>query len=52
MCGTSRRFCPFAMIIENPDERLFECQRDDCQVVSCRECKKVRRPSSASSLAQ
>ncbi|GAA5899721.1 hypothetical protein JCM8208_004545 [Rhodotorula glutinis] len=33
-------FCPFAMIIENPDERLFRCQREDCEVVSCRECKK------------
>ncbi|KPV73730.1 uncharacterized protein RHOBADRAFT_38348 [Rhodotorula graminis WP1] len=33
-------FCPFAMIIENPEERLFRCQREDCEVVSCRECKK------------
>ncbi|GAA5899738.1 hypothetical protein JCM6882_005425 [Rhodosporidiobolus microsporus] len=33
-------FCPFAYIIENPDERLFHCQRDDCGVVSCRQCKK------------
>ncbi|GAA5837490.1 hypothetical protein JCM11251_002121 [Rhodosporidiobolus azoricus] len=25
-------FCPFAYIIENPDERLFHCQRDDCRI--------------------
>lgn len=35
------RFCPFACIIENPDERLFTCQRDECGVVSCRGCQKV-----------
>ncbi|BGP18474.1 hypothetical protein JCM10213_001211 [Rhodosporidiobolus nylandii] len=33
-------FCPFAYIIENPDERLFHCQREDCKIVSCRQCKK------------
>ncbi|GAA6031635.1 hypothetical protein JCM8097_006559 [Rhodosporidiobolus ruineniae] len=33
-------FCPFACIIENPDERLFVCQRDGCKVTSCRQCKK------------
>ncbi|GJN92531.1 hypothetical protein Rhopal_005561-T1 [Rhodotorula paludigena] len=33
-------FCPFAMIIENEQERLFSCQRDDCRIVSCRQCKK------------
>lgn len=35
------RFCPFACIIENPDERLFTCQRDECGIVSCRGCQKV-----------
>jgi hypothetical protein len=39
-------FCPFAYIIDNPHERLFHCQRSDCGVVSCRQCKKVRPPSS------
>ncbi|GAA5969582.1 hypothetical protein JCM11641_008168 [Rhodosporidiobolus odoratus] len=33
-------FCPFAYIIENPDERLFHCQRQDCKIISCRQCKK------------
>lgn len=28
------------MIIENPEERLFRCQRDDCQIVSCISCRK------------
>ncbi|GAA5877161.1 hypothetical protein JCM8547_001961 [Rhodosporidiobolus lusitaniae] len=33
-------FCPFACYIENADERLFHCQREDCKKVSCRKCKK------------
>ncbi|CEQ40669.1 SPOSA6832_02302 [Sporobolomyces salmonicolor] len=33
-------FCPFAYIIENDQERLFYCQREDCGIVSCRQCKK------------
>ncbi|GAA5986247.1 hypothetical protein JCM10908_006472 [Rhodotorula pacifica] len=33
-------FCPFAMIIDNPDERLFLCRRPDCRIVSCRDCGK------------
>ncbi|GAA6012212.1 hypothetical protein JCM10207_002762 [Rhodosporidiobolus poonsookiae] len=33
-------FCPFAYIVENPDERLFHCQRDDCGIVSCLQCQK------------
>jgi len=36
--------CPFcveyAVIIDNPDERLFECRKADCLKVSCRLCKK------------
>lgn len=30
------------MVIENENERLFNCQREDCGTVSCRQCKKVR----------
>jgi TRIAD3 protein (E3 ubiquitin-protein ligase RNF216) len=33
-------YCNFALIIENPDERLFACQSDDCGAVSCRKCRK------------
>ncbi|GAA6006084.1 hypothetical protein JCM11491_002026 [Sporobolomyces phaffii] len=33
-------FCPFAYIIENDQERLFHCQRPECGVVTCRQCKK------------
>lgn len=33
-------FCNFALIIEDPNERLFECQKEDCGKVSCRQCKK------------
>lgn len=34
-------FCPYACVIENAQERLFRCMRVGCEVVSCRECKKV-----------
>ncbi|ORY75997.1 hypothetical protein BCR35DRAFT_267719 [Leucosporidium creatinivorum] len=33
-------FCPFAMVLDNEHERLFNCQREDCGIVSCRQCKK------------
>lgn len=29
-------FCDFALIIENPDERVFRCQNPDCLKESCR----------------
>lgn len=36
--------CPFcveyAVIIDNPDERLFTCLKEGCMKVSCRLCKK------------
>lgn len=28
------------MIIENDQERLLICQREDCGITSCRQCKK------------
>lgn len=34
-------FCIYACVIENAQERLFRCMRAGCEVVSCRECKKV-----------
>jgi len=36
-------FCPFAMVIDNPDEKLFQCLNDGCRKVTCRNC---RRPVS------
>jgi len=33
-------FCDYAVVVENPDEKLFRCQREDCAEVSCRKCKK------------
>lgn len=47
----SNRFCPFAVIVENPDEKLFTCLRDGCGIVSCRGCKKVCSSSPLSYLA-
>jgi hypothetical protein len=33
--------CPWAVVIENPDEKLFRCMNESCGKVSCRQCKKV-----------
>ncbi|GMK58158.1 hypothetical protein CspeluHIS016_0501900 [Cutaneotrichosporon spelunceum] len=33
--------CPFAMVIENPDEKLFRCFNADCKQVTCRKCKRA-----------
>ncbi len=33
-------YCPFAMVIENPDEKLFRCLNPDCNKVTCRNCKR------------
>ncbi|KAH8925780.1 hypothetical protein BT69DRAFT_1216116, partial [Atractiella rhizophila] len=33
-------FCPFAMVIDNPEEKVFQCQKEDCMKISCRKCKK------------
>ncbi|GAA6008064.1 E3 ubiquitin-protein ligase RNF216 [Rhodotorula paludigena] len=32
-------FCPYAVFIDNPDERLFRCERAECRKVSCRKCR-------------
>ncbi|KIJ28579.1 hypothetical protein M422DRAFT_105303, partial [Sphaerobolus stellatus SS14] len=35
-------FCEYKVVIENPDEKLFRCEREeDCGKVSCRKCKKL-----------
>lgn len=33
--------CSYAAIIENPHERLFRCENEDCGRISCRDCWKV-----------
>lgn len=33
-------FCEYKAVIENVDEKLFRCQREDCSAVTCRSCKK------------
>jgi len=33
-------FCDFKLVIENPEEKLFRCQTDDCRAITCRSCKK------------
>lgn len=32
--------CEFAIVIDNEHEKLFTCQHPECQIVSCRGCKK------------
>lgn len=31
--------CEFMIVIENPDERLFRCVKEECGAVTCRKCK-------------
>lgn len=38
---TEDRFCPYAAVIENPNERLFHCEREGCKKTSCRKCHEV-----------
>lgn len=37
--------CEFKVVIDNPSEKLFRCQNEDCGAVTCLECKKPVRPS-------
>ncbi|WVR04125.1 hypothetical protein IAU60_001124 [Kwoniella sp. DSM 27419] len=32
--------CAFAVVIDNPDEKLFHCQNEECGRVTCRSCKR------------
>ncbi|KAG9031372.1 hypothetical protein FRB95_002803 [Tulasnella sp. JGI-2019a] len=34
-------FCDFKCIIENDQEKLFRCENEECQAVTCRQCKRV-----------
>jgi TRIAD3 protein (E3 ubiquitin-protein ligase RNF216) len=34
-------FCEYKVIIENDEEKLLRCERDECGAVSCRTCKKL-----------
>ncbi|KAH8112643.1 hypothetical protein DFH11DRAFT_1511497 [Phellopilus nigrolimitatus] len=34
-------FCEYKVVIENPEEKLFRCEREECSAVSCRSCKKL-----------
>ena len=38
-------YCEFKVVIDNPNERLFRCQNEECGAVTCRECKKPVRMS-------
>lgn len=32
--------CPFAVVIDNPNEKLFRCLNPECLKVTCRKCKR------------
>lgn len=34
-------FCEYKVVIDNPEEKLFRCEREECSAVSCRVCKKL-----------
>ncbi|EJD07122.1 uncharacterized protein FOMMEDRAFT_75478 [Fomitiporia mediterranea MF3/22] len=34
-------FCEYKVVIDNPDEKLFQCEREECGALSCRACKKL-----------
>jgi E3 ubiquitin-protein ligase RNF216 len=37
-------FCEYQVVIENDQEKLFRCEREECGAVSCRKCKKLVSP--------
>jgi E3 ubiquitin-protein ligase RNF216 len=44
-------FCDFAAIMEDPTDRIFECQNPGCGILSCRYCRvKSHHPISCESL--
>ncbi|OCH88146.1 hypothetical protein OBBRIDRAFT_795550 [Obba rivulosa] len=34
-------FCEYKVVIENPEEKLFRCENEECGAVTCRQCKKT-----------
>lgn len=36
-------FCEYRVVIDNEQEKLFRCEREDCGAVSCRACKRLVR---------
>jgi E3 ubiquitin-protein ligase RNF216 len=38
--------CDFKCVIENPEEKLFYCQNEECMAITCRNCKKPVKPIS------
>jgi hypothetical protein len=32
--------CDYAVIIDDPQEKLFRCQKDGCRKVTCRQCRR------------
>lgn len=36
--------CDYAVVIDNPDEKLFVCQHVGCKQISCRKCRRKVSP--------
>ncbi|KAI8867873.1 hypothetical protein GQ42DRAFT_164510 [Ramicandelaber brevisporus] len=39
-CYSTCPFCPYGEIIDNPDEKELRCKNPECEIISCRSCKK------------
>ena len=33
--------CPFAVVVDNPEEKLLYCLNEACKQVSCRKCRQM-----------
>ena len=36
-------YCDYKVVIDNPEEKLFRCDNNECGAVTCRMCKKPVR---------
>ena len=36
--------CPWACIVDNPNEKLLLCGNEECQRITCLKCQKVSAP--------
>lgn len=32
--------CPYAAVMDNPEEKLFKCMNEECRQLTCRKCRR------------
>lgn len=37
-------FCPFAGIVDDPEQPTFQCEKPGCRIISCQTCRKKCHP--------